>query len=158
MLRVPAFRQADDTSCVPTCIRSVLAFHGRNVDAPEVHAWCRTTRLGSDADTAVQGLIDAGHDAELNQLVMEDLVHALEDQRPPIVVLSHGNGWLQAVVVCEIGPRDIIVMDPRVGTYVSLTRAEFELSWAAVSGESLFIGKRDSLPFVADNEVGSGVE
>jgi len=145
MLRVPTLRQPSETACLPTCVEAVLRYHGHACDSDEVRHWCHTRLEGSDADLAVQGLNDAGIDAELLQCgTLDDLRRLIEEDRPPIVLLWEGGGWYHAVVVCEADEASVVVMDPIPGSYVTVSTIEFLLAWQPVHADTLLVGARPS--------------
>lgn len=143
MLRVPHRRQVDSVSCLPACVEAVLAYLGRDVPTEVVRRWCRTSAAGCDNDLAVQGLSDAGIDAELLQCEeLADIEECLDAGRPPIVMLAVGDGWCHAVVLCGVSEDRVTCMDPIVGEYVELAREDFLLAWVPLSCETLLIGRR----------------
>ncbi|MEZ5392858.1 MAG: hypothetical protein R2724_08265 [Bryobacterales bacterium] len=38
LLRVPRFKQPDDVTCGPTCLKQVFGFHGLDVELAQVRA------------------------------------------------------------------------------------------------------------------------
>ena len=141
MLRVPARRQPDSVSCLPTCVEVVLDFLGYHTEASENRRWCYTTRVGSDVDLAIQGLDDAGVDAELLQCdSLERLRDLIAEGRPPIVLFPEGGSWSHSVVVCSVDDAQVTIMDPRAGDYVALSVSDFSASWLPHSGETLLVG------------------
>jgi ABC-type bacteriocin/lantibiotic exporter with double-glycine peptidase domain len=122
-------------------VASVLSFLGYDVDPSDIRRWCHTTIVGSDADLAVQGLVEQGIDADLLQChSVEELEVLLAEGRPPIGALTLGGSRSHAVVVCDIQADAVVVMDPMVGDYVRVSREAFLLDWLPLSGEILLIG------------------
>jgi ABC-type bacteriocin/lantibiotic exporter with double-glycine peptidase domain len=155
MLSVPASRQPDDVSCLPTCIQAVLAFLGREPDPGLVEDWCHLTPLGCDVDLAIQGLNDAGIDAELRQCEsLGELEEMLSEGQPPVAILTEGDGWSHSVVVCALDSKSVTVMDPRLGAYTRIPRGAFLNAWSALGGETLLVGgappPAPSAPVVGD--------
>ncbi len=145
MLKVPLVRQPNDTACLPTCVRAVLAYRGFRLSHDDVAEMCRTQKTGSAAELAVDGLIEAGIDAELHQFDgMVELQAALEDGRPVVAILQHLSGGTHAVVVCEISADTVTVMDPALGDYVELPVQRFEAFWAPIQSEGMLIGKAEA--------------
>lgn len=143
MLRVPTLRHPDETSCLPTCVESVLQFLGYPATHEEVRRWCHTRPEGSEADLAVQGLGEAGFDAVLVQCTfLAELEERVLEEQPPIVVLAEGEGWYHCVVVCGVDPAALTVMDPRVGIYVEIPTDEFLTAWTPLSADTLLISGR----------------
>jgi ABC-type bacteriocin/lantibiotic exporter with double-glycine peptidase domain len=141
MLHVPIRRQPDDTSCLPSCVDAVLGFFGMDVEHAQVREWCHTTAVGSDVDLAIQGLNDAGVDAELRQCEsLDELEELLSEGRPPIVALSEGGSWSHSVVVCGMDEATVTVMDPRFGSEIHIPRDDFLLAWSSLAGETLLVG------------------
>jgi ABC-type bacteriocin/lantibiotic exporter with double-glycine peptidase domain len=141
MLRVPRLKQPDSTSCLPTCVEAVLRYHGYAANAARIREWCYTTSRGSDADLAVQGLNEAGIDAELLQCgSLAEIRELLDQGRPPIVLLFEVGDYYHTVVVCDLDGDVFTFMDPRTGEYVQASAQELSLDWAPPSGEVLLIG------------------
>jgi ABC-type bacteriocin/lantibiotic exporter with double-glycine peptidase domain len=144
MLHVPKLRQRNDTSCLPTCVESVLQFLGYDIAPSEVAGWCHTTLSGCDVDLAVQGLRDAGFDASLSQCSVADLSELIDVGHPPIIILKEVEGWTHAVVVCDITDSKVVLMDPRTGGYQLLTHEELYIMWLPGHGEVMQVGKSSS--------------
>ena len=141
MLAVPLRKQEDETACLPTCVAAVLGFLGYEPPIDDVRYWCRTTERGSDVDLAIQGLNDAGVDAELLQCAtLDELQPLLDEGRRPIVILSQGGGWSHSVVVCAIEPEAVVVMEPRTGGYLRIGREAFLGAWTPLAGETVLVG------------------
>jgi ABC-type bacteriocin/lantibiotic exporter with double-glycine peptidase domain len=140
MLRVPKLRQPDASSCLPTCVCAVLQFLAYDCDYEEVRLWCHTSRTGCDADLASQGLIEAGIDAHVEQSTLEDLAELIERGLPPIIMLDESGSWYHAVVVCDVDSARVVVMDPRIGDYHTLSVDELEAVWLPGHSDLLQIG------------------
>jgi hypothetical protein len=112
-----------------------------DVSIEQAREWCWTTTLGSEADLAVQGLTDAGVDADLVQPTRLSAIRGfLEEGRPPIILLAEGPRWYRTVVVCAITDTAATVMDPRIGAYTDIPLAELQLAWLPPAGEVLLVG------------------
>lgn len=125
MLRVPLLRQPDDVSCLPACVWSVLTYAGNQVDYEAIEAACRLDQFGAVQELAIQALREAGWDVEvLDGFELETIRLAIQEDRPLILCLDLGNmrprRFLHAVVVCDLAPRSVRVMDPALGAYVDL--------------------------------------
>lgn len=152
MLQVPCLRQPDDTGCLPTCVRAVLSYQGREVEHAEVSRWCRSSTLGTVAELAAQGLAEQGVDAELVQAdSLEELASFLDEGRPPIVLLYEAPGWSHAVVLCAVDERTVTVMDPRLASYDQGDIAQFTDAWLAVTGDTLLVGGQPARRAQADS-------
>jgi predicted double-glycine peptidase len=63
----------------------------------------------------------------------------VQDDQPVVVVLRHPSGSLHAVVVCDVTPVGVVVMDPALGDYTTLPTLRFEDLWCRVQNEGLVI-------------------
>ncbi len=143
MLQVPRIPQPDDVTCLPACVRAVLAYWGQSLSDAEAAALCRTFLRGTLLDVAVRGLADAGIDADLRQFDSTDeLAELLDEGRPVIVILRHPAGGLHAVVVCDVDASVVTIMDPAVADYRTLPLSRFEDLWCRVHNEGLIVGSR----------------
>lgn len=143
VLLVPPIRQPDDMSCLPTRVRSVLAFWGRRVSDDDAAAMCHTLAWGTVVDFALGALADAGVDADLQQFdSLDDLQDVLSSGQPVIVMLRHPGGGFHAVVACDVAIDGVTIMDPDPGDYKSIPRHEFETLWCRVQNEGLLVGSR----------------
>lgn len=141
MLRIPRLRQPNSVACLPTCVRAVLAYHGRQVSDDEAAEMCRTDSAGTVADLAVQGLAEAGIDAEFRQFgSLDDLREWLLDGSPIITFLWHPAGSAHAVVVCDVSADTVTVMDPALGDCIELPIAQFEALWCDLDNGGIVIG------------------
>jgi ABC-type bacteriocin/lantibiotic exporter with double-glycine peptidase domain len=123
----------------------VLSYAGTQVSDEEAAELCDADPTGSVADLAVHGLVDAGIDARLRQFdELADLCDLLEDAQPVIVLLRHPSGQAHAVVLCEVRPESVIVMDPARGDYVEIARDDFERMWGELESLSVIIGSPPS--------------
>lgn len=56
-LDVPLLRHEHPWTCLPACIRMVLAYRGQLIEEAEIAAACRTTPLrGTQPERAVEGV------------------------------------------------------------------------------------------------------
>lgn len=143
MLRVPTLRQPDDVTCLPTCIRAVLAYHGRRVTSRDAADMCRTHEAGSGVVHALDALVDAGLDADLLQFdSVDDLTDLVTDGRPVIALLRHRGGGYHAVVVCGVTQDAVTIMDPAPGEYVTMPISQFMDMWSPLQSEGILVGAR----------------
>lgn len=130
MLEVPRRCQPDAFGCLPTCVWSVLTFQGYVLEYEEVEAACLVGPRGALLELAVQGLQEAGWDVEMaEELDLDTIRSAMEQERPIIASVIagriEGQPLAHAVVICDLTEDTLVVMDPRVGDYVSLPLKEF---------------------------------
>lgn len=143
MLKIPTLRQVSSVTCLPTCLRAVLAYRGLELSEEEVVEACDTSVDGTRADMAVQGLSDAGFDVEIRQFAdAEALRECLGEGQPVIAFLQHPSGQLHAVVVCEVDAEEVTYMDPARGEYRSMSIALFERHWLNMQNEAMVVGRR----------------
>ncbi|MBI3945501.1 MAG: C39 family peptidase [Armatimonadetes bacterium] len=142
MLHVPTFRQPDDVACLPTCVRAVLAFRGYPLSDEDASRLCQTDYEGTVIDLALSGLADAGLDADLHQFEsVAELRELIADGQPVVTFLRHPSGSLHAVVVCDVTPSAVTVMDPGPGEYAMLPLSRFEDLWCRVQNEGIVVGR-----------------
>ena len=142
MLRVPCLRQPTKVTCLPTCVRAVLAYHGREIGDGEAAEMCNLGHAGAVAELAVDGLTDAGIDFSIRQFAeIGELGEELDDSGPVIAFVGHPSGSPHAVVVCDVDEDAVTFMDPAFGEYTTLSTAEFESAWQQVEHEAMTIGR-----------------
>jgi ATP-binding cassette, subfamily B, bacterial len=144
-LEVPAFRQEQSHTCLPACLRVVLAYLGRRLPEAELAALCGTRRVGTSLRGALEALDELGCDAlYLPRGTLEDLALYLSADRPVIAFLrleELGAGIVgsHAVVVCGLTETNVWVVDPSAGDEVALEVEVFLRSWSAQGSEGLVV-------------------
>lgn len=145
-LDVPLLRQELLWTCLPACIRMVLAYRGRLIEEAAIAAACGTVSLrGTQPERAVEGVQQLGYhalwfeNADLSR--MQDLI---EHDWPVIVFLRapdlpNGGHGLHGVIVIGIENDTVIVLDPQSVRRYSMTGNQFLSAWKALDAQGMVI-------------------
>lgn len=145
-LPIPHFQQELPYTCLPACVRMVLAHHGEEYSEDELaQAFNPIPDFGTHPKNAVTGLEEMGYHALwFENASLERLIELLNNQWPIIVFvmaadLPHGHSGLHAVVVVGIEDKQIICLDP-----ILMNESRFELSffsyiWGKLDNQGLVI-------------------
>jgi ABC-type bacteriocin/lantibiotic exporter with double-glycine peptidase domain len=148
-LEVPVFSQEHKWTCVPACLRMVLAFHGVSLSEQEIAEACGTVVLrGTQPEKAVEGLEKLGYqalwfeNAELGRLIN------LIEQRWPVIVflrasdLPYGKWGIHAAVIVGFEANQVVLADPVLGSLFPFPISKFEQAWRALGSQGLVIWKK----------------
>jgi ABC-type bacteriocin/lantibiotic exporter with double-glycine peptidase domain len=141
VLSVPLIPQTNPggrNSCVPACVRMVLAFQGVEASEETLCDWLDTQMAGTPVWNIL--LLDqhvTGCHAELGSLSAERLQELLAEGIPPIAFVATGplpyweRETLHAVVVVAVEPEEISVNDPAFADKPRVVpRAELLAAWS----------------------------
>jgi len=131
----PFYEQETDESCLPACLRMVLAAHGVRVSEKHLRKLCGCQpgwgTLSSDVVRAAQAL-GFPQSAETYTLRMHDLRDAVRSEIYPIVGVNlyelRGVWSPHAQVVVSVTARSVEVHDPLLG-HLWLMARTFERAW-----------------------------
>lgn len=124
MKRFPAFRQREEMDCLPTALRMVAAFHGRDRSMEELRDLCHWGRDGA----SLSGACDAADAIGLRSLSARVSLDTLREHAPlPCIVHWKRRHF---AVVYRITRKRVYVADPAYGR-ISYTFEEFQESWCA---------------------------
>ena len=114
MPKPPFFSQTYPFSCVPACLRMVLAALKYEISEPELRSLCECDKDGTLPSKAVNAAITCGFDAYQANLTYEELTEFISQNITPIVYMrvSEGVSYSHAVVIYKISKRKIHVLDP----------------------------------------------
>jgi ABC-type bacteriocin/lantibiotic exporter with double-glycine peptidase domain len=145
-LDVPLLRQEHPWTCLPACIRMVLAYRGQLVEEAEVAAACHTTPLrGTLPERAVEGVQQLGYhalwfeNADLRRL--QDLIN----HGWPVIAflrardLPGGGSGLHGVIVIGVADDGVAVNDPQAGKRYTISQGQFLAAWRALDAQGLVI-------------------
>lgn len=120
----PYFRQTYPFSCVPACLRMVLAGYSFEISETELRNRCECDETGTSPSKATDAVNELGFDCDEANLTFEELKEYVLDKLFPIVYLrfSEDAKYSHAVVVYKISKEKIFVLDPENG------EREFDLS------------------------------
>lgn len=139
----PFHRQETPYSCVPACVRMVLASFGRELSEAALRALCDCTPFGTEALKAVDAVRQLGFPAtgkhtlsldELEAQVRQGLYPIVFVNTLPIDGITDGH----ALVVVGIEQTDVAVYDPLHGER-HLPRATFASAWAILHNLTILI-------------------
>ncbi len=141
----PFYPQETGESCVPACIRMVLAYWGVELTESYLRDCCLTTSLGTsfiDAASCIRQL-DLKADSITNATI-SDLRLWLVDGYFPVVSLNLfplTTKWAaHAVVVVAVGESTVTYLDPLWGQRTS-DLVPFEQAWQMRRGKALLVNK-----------------
>lgn len=142
-MNLPFFLQETPYSCVPACLRMVLAASGVDISESELRVLCDCTPFGTDALLAIDAAKKLGFErsAKLN-LEVAELLAFLQSGIAPIAFINlkpiDGIETKHAVVVTEITTDSVTLLDPLIGERV-LALSVFQISWLLVRNLALVI-------------------
>jgi ATP-binding cassette, subfamily C, bacteriocin exporter len=112
----PYFRQAHPFSCVPACLKMVLASYNREISETELRSRCDCDETGTTPSNTIKAAIEYGFSAYQAELIIKELQDLVSQNITPIVFIraSEGN-YSHAVVVYKILKEKIFVLDPEIG-------------------------------------------
>jgi ABC-type bacteriocin/lantibiotic exporter with double-glycine peptidase domain len=132
--KLPFYRQEKPYSCVPACLRMVLAAQGYMVSESDLRELCDCTFLGTEALKTVDALRTMGfcNSSKCNPKTTE-LIVLLNAGLYPIVFVNllpiDSVNNPHAIVVTAIDEDDVSVCDPLQGKRL-LPRSTFDTAWA----------------------------
>ncbi len=81
-INAPHRRQERDNSCLPACVRMVLAFYGVDKSEDELRRLFRTKGFGTHAFHVAQGLPSLGFAAAIVTSALQDVQQLIEQNQP----------------------------------------------------------------------------
>lgn len=134
-LRPPFYKQEKDNSCLPACLRMILAAHEINLSEKEVRDLCdwnpRTATTSTNVVAAARAL-GFLHSREDYGLRLHDLRDVLRHRIFPIVGIDlqpYGLFGQHAQVVVSVNSRQVTLQDPLLGQFNS-SLLVFEEAWS----------------------------
>ncbi|HWQ36499.1 MAG TPA: cysteine peptidase family C39 domain-containing protein [Blastocatellia bacterium] len=143
-LRPPFYEQEKDNSCLPACLRMVLAARGLLLTENQVRElcdWSPRTSVSSTSVVAAARALGFIHSREDYGLRLHDLRDELRSGLFPIVGVDlqpYGRIGLHAQVVVSVASRGITVQDPLLGQFVT-SLLVFEQAWSATDFLTILI-------------------
>ncbi len=150
MSKFPHYRQFDEMSCGPTCLRIVAKFFGRTVPQATIEKLTYLDRTGA----SLLALCDAAESLAMRARPMQvSYSQLMEYSRFPFV--AH---WRQAhfLVVYKLTNEKAYVSDPAACGLMTISRETFERHWASMNfadeamGVVLFL--EPNMAFSKDND------
>jgi len=146
-LKVPHFRQEYPYTCLPACIRMVLAYRGKKHTERQIATICQTLPpFGTQPEMVEEGLAQLGYHCRwFEGATIEKLRELILNDWPIIIFvyaadLHHGGSGLHAVVLVEVGKRKVIVLDPIAKQATQIDIKPFETMWTNFGNQGMVIG------------------
>ncbi len=117
MPKPPHFFQTHPFSCVPACLRMVLANYSFEISEFDLRNLCECDGTGIGPRKAIAAVKDLGFDCDEANLNFEELKEYLSNNLNPIVYLRFNlqTEFPHAVVVYKISKEKVFVLDPEIG-------------------------------------------
>ena len=117
MPKPPYFSQAYEFSCVPTCLKMVLAALDVEKSEAELRSLCDCDETGTSPSKAVKAAIECGLDAYQADIMFEELNDLVLQNVNPIVFIkvSEDTNYSHAIVVYKISKGKVFALDPEIG-------------------------------------------
>src|SRR5262245_46032996 len=147
-LPVPHFKQETAYTCLPACVRMVLAYLGQDFSEQFLAAALRTApgwgTLPEDTEDALTKLDYSVRWFE--NATIERLEQLLANNFPVISLLRaadlpHGRSGLHAVVAINIDERTITCLDPTLENELEVDLQTFLHIWSKMSCQGIVIWK-----------------
>lgn len=149
-MNVPHFPQERDYSCLPACVRMVLAFFGHQRSEGELRRLLKTRVTGTSPANVMLQLPNIGFDASVFDSSQSFLRERLSAGQPCIVhlwtePLPHWHeAVIHAVVVTDFGDETVLINDPVLeAPSTAVSWAAFLASWAATDHTLILITPRE---------------
>jgi len=131
----PFFWQGSDYSCVPACLRSILAHHGIEKSEEELIEACNCNEEGTSYENLVAAARALGfHGTMADSLDWDELRSLVKGEFFPIVWIRVRSEPtvirppLHAVVVISAG-KQVVMINPASGPDYTLSKKEFLEAW-----------------------------
>lgn len=134
-LRPPFYKQEKDNSCLPACVRMVLAARGQQFSETQLRRlcdWSPAKSVSSRDVVAAARALGFIHSREDYGLRLHDLRDELRSGVFPIVGIDlqpYGRRGQHAQVVVSMTSRGVSVQDPLLGSFVTGLLV-FETAWS----------------------------
>jgi ABC-type bacteriocin/lantibiotic exporter with double-glycine peptidase domain len=145
-LAVPRFKQQYPYTCVPACVRMVLAYWGRNHSERELAiAFHTVTPLGTQPEAVEEGLKQLGYNCRwFENATVEKLQQLLAADWPVIIFLyaadlPHGSSGVHALVLIPIDKQRAVFLDPSLNRDLKLDLKLFETIWTKFGNQGMVI-------------------
>lgn len=135
---VPHYQQERDYSCVPACVRMVLAFYGQDHAESDLRTLLKTRSAGTSAANVMLMLPTLGFDVAVAFATFYELEQIIRAGTPCVVQvwtehLSYWDtSWMHDVVVVGFDNDLMLVNDPAFpDAPQAVLRDEFMAAWSA---------------------------
>jgi ABC-type bacteriocin/lantibiotic exporter with double-glycine peptidase domain len=137
-MNVPHFQQELDYSCLPACVRMVLAFYGEQRSELELRRLLKTRVTGTSPAAVMMRLPEIGFEAQVLEASRYLLRKHIESDEPCIAhiwtaTLPHwSDDVVHAVVVTDLDDDTIWINDPILASGPTrVAQTAFFAAWAA---------------------------
>lgn len=145
-LSVPHFQQATSYTCIPACVRMVLAYQGQQHSEQELALALQTIPLlGTLPENVTPVLESWGHNVRWFEHGTLDQLTKLLAQNLPVILFvraadlpDRGSG-LHALVLVGIDRRSVVLLDPTRKKDLHLPIKEFARIWTNFGNEGMVI-------------------
>lgn len=143
MPKPPYFQQAYPFSCVPACLKMVLASLGCDISEAELRSLSECDETGTSPSKAVEAAIQCGFDAYQANLTIEELTEIIAEKLTPVVFIrfSTAVNYSHAIVVYQITSKEVYALDPSEIGERKIKITEFTEIWSR--GLAIIIEKID---------------
>lgn len=145
-MNVPHFQQELDYSCLPACVRMVLAYYGDQRPEPELRRLLKTRFTGTSPANVMLRLPDIGYGAVVVEASRSLLRRRIAAGEPCIAhvwtsPLPHWDeGAVHAVVVVDISEESVWINDPILNSGpTAIPQDAFLKAWAATGHTLIWI-------------------
>jgi ABC-type bacteriocin/lantibiotic exporter with double-glycine peptidase domain len=113
----PHFFQIHPSSCVPACLKMVLASLDFEISELELRDLCECDETGTQRSKAINAIEKLGFIGYEANLEIEELEEIISNDLTPITFLKFDPkvNYSHAVVVYKISSENIFVLDPAIG-------------------------------------------
>jgi ABC-type bacteriocin/lantibiotic exporter with double-glycine peptidase domain len=141
--KLPFYRQEEPYSCVPACLRMVLAGKGYLMSESALRECCDCTFLGTDALKAIDALRSMGFsNSSKCTLRFPELMEELNAGFYPIVFVNllpiDGFNDPHAMVIIAVDDESANLYDPLQGER-RLPRSTFDTAWAMMRNLAILV-------------------
>ncbi|HUM68288.1 MAG TPA: cysteine peptidase family C39 domain-containing protein [Chloroflexota bacterium] len=145
-MNVPHFEQELSYSCLPACVRMVVAYYGRDISEAELRTLLKTRISGTSPVQVMLRLPEIGFDAVVQTASLSVLQQHLENGRPCIVhvwteLLPHWqDSVIHAATIVELTESHVLINDPAFSNAsIMISREVFFQAWSATDHMMLVI-------------------
>ena len=145
-LRVPHFQQTTSYTCIPACIRMVLAYYGKQHSEQDLAFAFQTVPLvGTLPENVIPVLEEWGHNIRwFERGSIEQLTKLLAQNFPVILFvraadLPQKGTSLHALVLVQMDSRSVVLLDPTQKKELRLSIKRFIHIWTNFGNEGIVI-------------------
>jgi ABC-type bacteriocin/lantibiotic exporter with double-glycine peptidase domain len=145
-LNVPHFRQQTPYTCLPACVRMVLAYQGQHHDELELAEVLETIPVfGTPTDKVEPALRQLGYRSRWFENATTTKMQEVLAQSWPVIIfvfasdLPHGNSGLHALVLIELTAQRAVFLDPSLDDELTLKTSFFQRVWSRLNNQGMVV-------------------